>query len=39
MSAVERFMPLITEAEDENLTPTPCMTHDGINVRLWPGAC
>ncbi|KAI9308722.1 AP-1 complex subunit MU-1 [Cunninghamella echinulata] len=30
MSAVEKFMPLISEAEDEQV-PLPCFTHDGIN--------
>ncbi|BFZ59947.1 AP-1 adaptor complex mu subunit Apm1 [Saitoella coloradoensis] len=31
MSAVEKFMPLMNEAEEENVTPTPCFTHEGIN--------
>ncbi|KAG2186105.1 hypothetical protein INT43_002543 [Umbelopsis isabellina] len=30
MSAVEKFMPLVSEAEDEQV-PLPCFTHEGIN--------
>ncbi|KAG1466254.1 hypothetical protein G6F56_004722 [Rhizopus delemar] len=30
MSAVEKFMPLVSEAEDEQI-PLPCFTHEGIN--------
>ncbi|KAG2236736.1 hypothetical protein INT48_000734 [Thamnidium elegans] len=30
MSAVEKFMPLISEAEDETI-PLPCFTHEGIS--------
>ncbi|EEB09404.1 AP-1 adaptor complex mu subunit Apm1 [Schizosaccharomyces japonicus yFS275] len=31
MSAVEKFMPLLSEAEDEHGCAIPCMTHEGIN--------
>ncbi|CAG8697247.1 10941_t:CDS:2, partial [Racocetra fulgida] len=31
MSAVEKFMPLVLEAEEEQQAPTPCFTHEGIN--------
>ena len=31
MSAVENFMPLVLEAEEEQQAPTPCFTHEGIN--------
>ncbi|GBC04489.1 hypothetical protein RclHR1_00570045 [Rhizophagus clarus] len=30
MSAVEKFMPLVLEAEEEQV-PTPCFTHEGVN--------
>ena len=30
MSAVEKFMPLVLEAEEEQ-APTPCFTHEGVN--------
>ncbi|CAG8483955.1 611_t:CDS:2 [Funneliformis caledonium] len=31
MSAVEKFMPLVLEAEEEQAAPTPCFTHEGVN--------
>ncbi|KAG9295396.1 hypothetical protein G9A89_013425 [Geosiphon pyriformis] len=31
LSAVERFMPLVLEAEEEQQAPTPCFTHEGIS--------
>ncbi|CAG8654183.1 4724_t:CDS:2, partial [Acaulospora morrowiae] len=31
MSAVEKFMPLVLEAEEEQQAPTPCFTHEGVN--------
>jgi AP-1 complex subunit mu len=31
MSAVEKFMPLVLETEEESQSPTPCFTHEGIN--------
>ncbi|KAF0467824.1 AP-1 complex subunit mu-1 [Gigaspora margarita] len=31
MSAAEKFMPLVLEAEEEQQAPTPCFTHEGIN--------
>ncbi|CAG8559561.1 7165_t:CDS:10 [Diversispora eburnea] len=30
MSAVEKFMPLVLEAEEEQQAPTPCFTHEGV---------
>ena len=30
-SAVERFMPLLLDAEEENQAVTPCFSNDGIN--------
>lgn len=32
MSAVEKFMPLLLEAEEENTAPPPCISHEGVNV-------
>ncbi|KAF9365615.1 AP-1 complex subunit mu-1 [Mortierella sp. NVP85] len=31
MSAVEKFLPLVLEAEEESQAPAPCFTDDGIN--------
>ncbi|CAG8567514.1 2286_t:CDS:2 [Ambispora gerdemannii] len=31
MSAVEKFMPLVLEAEEEQQAPTPCFTHEGVS--------
>ena len=31
MSAVEKFLPLVLEAEEDGQTPAPCFTDDGIN--------
>jgi len=31
MSAVEKFMPLVLEAEEETQSPVPCFTDEGIN--------
>jgi AP-1 complex subunit mu len=31
MSAVEKFMPLLLDAEEEN-TAAPCISHEGVNV-------
>lgn len=31
MSAVERFMPIISEAEEDG-SASPCFTYEGINV-------
>jgi hypothetical protein len=33
MSAVEKFMPLLSEAEEENVAPPPCISHEGVNVK------
>ena len=33
MSAVDRFIPLLQEAEEDGVA-TPCFTSEGINVRL-----
>jgi len=30
-SAVERFMPLLLDAEEENQAVTPCFSNDGVN--------
>ena len=32
MSAVEKFMPLLLDAEEENATSPPCISHEGVNV-------
>jgi len=32
MSAVEKFMPLLSDAEEENNAPPPCISHEGVNV-------
>jgi AP-1 complex subunit mu len=32
MSVVEKFMPLLLEAEEENTAPAPCISHEGVNV-------
>ena len=34
MSAVEKFMPLLLDAEEENAAPPPCISNEGVNVRL-----
>ena len=34
MSAVDKFMPLLSEAEDENIAPPPCISHEGVNVLI-----
>lgn len=31
MSAVEKFLPLVLEAEEDSQAPAPCFTDDGIN--------
>lgn len=31
MSAVEKFMPLVTDLEEDEQAPTPVLTHEGIN--------
>ncbi|CAO3565946.1 unnamed protein product [Mortierella alpina] len=31
MSAVEKFLPLVLEAEEDSQAPAPCFTNDGIN--------
>jgi AP-1 complex subunit mu len=33
MSAVDKFMPLLLDAEEENAAPAPCISHEGVNVR------
>jgi AP-1 complex subunit mu len=33
MSAVEKFMPLLLDAEEESTAPPPCISHEGVNVR------
>lgn len=33
MSAIEKFMPLLLDAEEENAAPAPCISHEGVNVR------
>jgi AP-1 complex subunit mu len=33
MSAVEKFMPLLLDAEEENAAPAPCISHEGVNVH------
>lgn len=32
MSAVEKFMPLLLDAEEENAAPPPCISNEGVNV-------
>ena len=32
MSAVEKFMPLLMDAEEENTAAPPCISHEGVNV-------
>jgi len=32
MSAVDKFMPLLLDAEEENAAPAPCISHEGVNV-------
>ena len=32
MSAVEKFMPLLLDAEEENAASPPCISHEGVNV-------
>src|SRR5208282_1797386 len=32
MSAVEKFMPLLLDAEEENTAAPPCISHEGVNV-------
>jgi hypothetical protein len=32
MSAVDKFMPLLLDAEEENAVPPPCISHEGVNV-------
>jgi AP-1 complex subunit mu len=34
MSAVEKFMPLLLDAEEENAASPPCISHEGVNVLL-----
>jgi AP-1 complex subunit mu len=34
MSAVEKFMPLLLDAEEESAAPPPCISNEGVNVRL-----
>ncbi|KAG5461572.1 MAG: hypothetical protein BJ554DRAFT_6213 [Olpidium bornovanus] len=31
MSAVEKFLPLVTDLEEDEQAPTPVLTHEGIN--------
>ena len=33
MSAVDKFMPLLLDAEEENAAPAPCISHEGVNVH------
>jgi AP-1 complex subunit mu len=32
MSAVEKFMPLLLDAEEENTAAPPCISHEGVTV-------
>jgi hypothetical protein len=32
MSAVEKFMPLLLDAEEDNAAPPPCISHERVNV-------
>ena len=32
MSAAEKFMPLLLEAEEDNAAPPPCISDEGVNV-------
>jgi len=32
LSAVDKFMPLLLDAEEENAAPAPCISHEGVNV-------
>jgi AP-1 complex subunit mu len=34
MSAVEKFMPLLMDAEEENTAAPPCISHEGVNVSF-----
>src|SRR5271169_5862986 len=34
MSAVDRFMPLLMDAEEENTAAPPCISHEGVNVSF-----
>ena len=34
MSAVEKFMPLLLDAEEDNAAPPPCISSEGVNVRF-----
>ena len=35
LSAVDKFMPLLLDAEEENAAPAPCISHEGVNVCIF----